>query len=54
MNLKNLKYLFLLMMSALVLASCSETDENTDSEYDDWQAKNKTNKQGTSYFNVCW
>lgn len=30
------------MMSALVLASCSETDENTDSEYDDWQAKNKT------------
>lgn len=42
MNLKNLKYLFLLMMSALVLASCSETDENTDSEYDDWQAKNET------------
>ena len=30
------------MMSALVLASCSETDENTDSEYDDWQAKNET------------
>ena len=30
------------MMSALVLASCSETDENTESEYDDWQAKNET------------
>ena len=42
MILKNLKYLFLLMMSAFVLASCSETDEEGDSEYADWQAKNET------------
>lgn len=42
MNLKNLKYLFLLLMSAFVLASCSETDEESDSEYADWQAKNET------------
>lgn len=42
MNLKNLKYLFLLLMSAFVLASCSETDEEGDSEYADWQAKNET------------
>ena len=42
MILKNLKYLFLLLMSAFVLASCSETDEEGDSEYADWQAKNET------------
>lgn len=42
MILKNLKYLFLLMMSTFVLASCSETDEEGDSEYADWQAKNET------------
>ena len=42
MNLKNLKYLFLLMMSALVLGSFSDHDETTDSDFDDWQAKNKT------------
>lgn len=42
MNLKNLKYLFLLLMSAFVLASCSETDEDGNSEYADWQAKNET------------
>ena len=42
MILKNLKYLFLLMMSTFVLTSCSETDEESDSEYADWQAKNET------------
>ena len=42
MILKNLKYLFLLLMSAFVLASCSETDEEGDSEYADWQANNET------------
>lgn len=42
MILKNLKYLFLLLMSAFVLASCSETDEDGNSEYADWQAKNET------------
>lgn len=42
MNLKNLKYLFLLMMSTFVLTSCSETDEESNSEYADWQAKNET------------
>lgn len=42
MILKNLKYLFLLMMSTFVLTSCSETDEEGDSEYADWQAKNET------------
>ena len=42
MILKNLKYLFLLMMSTFVLTSCSETDEESNSEYADWQAKNET------------
>ena len=42
MILKNLKYLFLLLMSAFVLTSCSETDEESNSEYADWQTKNET------------
>lgn len=40
MNLKNLKYLFLLMMAAFVLSSCSETDDESNAEFADWQAKN--------------
>lgn len=39
MNLKNLKYLFLLMMSVFVLASCSEDDDSS-TEYANWQARN--------------
>ncbi len=40
MKLKNLKYLFLLMMSVFVLASCSEDDDTTD-EYANWQERNE-------------
>ena len=41
MNLKNLKYLFFLLMTVFVLSSCSETDEDESKlEYADWQARN--------------
>lgn len=40
MNLKNLKYLFLLMMAVVALASCSE-DEETSTEYANWQTRNE-------------
>lgn len=41
MNLKNLKYLFFLLMTVFVLSSCGETDEDeTKMEYADWQARN--------------
>lgn len=41
MNLKNLKYLFFLLMTVFALSSCSETDEDeTKVEYADWQSRN--------------
>lgn len=41
MNLKNLKYLFLLLMTAFVLSSCSETDDDESKvEYANWQERN--------------
>ncbi len=41
MNLKNLKYLFFLLMAAFVLSSCSETDEDESKvEYANWQERN--------------
>jgi len=39
MNLKDLKYMFLLMMSVFMLASCSEDDDSS-TEYANWQARN--------------
>ena len=42
MNSKNLKYLFLLLMAAFVLSSCSETDEDeTKTEFAHWQEQNE-------------
>ena len=41
MNLKSLKYLFLLVMTVFALSSCSETDDESNAEYADWQAKNE-------------
>ena len=40
MNLKKMKYLFLLMMSVFMLASCSEDDSTVD-EYANWQQRNE-------------
>lgn len=40
MNLKNLKYLFLLMMAVFVLSSCSENDNSYDA-YANWQQRNE-------------
>lgn len=40
MNLKSLKYLFLLVMAVFALSSCSETDDESNAEFADWQAKN--------------
>ena len=40
MKIKNMKYLFLLMMAVFALASCSE-DDTTTSEYDNWQQRNE-------------
>ena len=40
MNLKNLKYLFLLVMAVFALSSCSETDDESNIEFADWQAEN--------------
>lgn len=40
MNLKNLKYMFFLLMTALVLSSCSETDDDSQAEFANWQARN--------------
>ena len=41
MNLKNLKYLFFLLMAAFVLSSCSETDEDESNvEFSNWQERN--------------
>jgi len=41
MNLKNLKYLFFLLMATFVLSSCSETDEDeTQTEFANWQERN--------------
>lgn len=41
MNLKNLKYLFFLLMAVFVLSSCSETDEDeTKVEFANWQERN--------------
>ena len=40
MNLKNFKYLFLLMMAVFMLSSCSE-DDNTVDEYANWQERNE-------------
>lgn len=40
MNLKNMKYMFLLMMSVMMLASCSE-DDNSYDEYANWQVRNE-------------
>jgi len=40
MNLKNLKYLFLLVMAVFALSSCSE-DDNTVDEYANWQERNE-------------
>ena len=46
MNLKNLKYLFFLLMAAFGLSSCSETDEDeSKTEYANWQERNE------EYFN---
>ena len=41
MNLKNFKYLVLLMMAVLTLSSCSETDDDSNTEFVDWQATNE-------------
>ena len=40
MNLTKLKYMFLLMMSVVMLASCSE-DDDTEDEYANWQQRNE-------------
>lgn len=41
MNLKNLKYLFFLLMTVFVLSSCSETDEDESKvEFVNWQERN--------------
>ena len=40
MNLKNLKYMFLLMMAVFTLASCSEDDNSYDA-YANWQQRNE-------------
>lgn len=40
MNLKKMKYLFLLMMPVFMLTSCSE-DDNSYDEYANWQARNE-------------
>lgn len=40
MNSKNLRYLFLLMMAVVALASCSENDSAYD-EYSNWQERNE-------------
>lgn len=41
MNLKNIKYLFFLLMTAFVLSSCSETDDDaSQTEFANWQARN--------------
>ena len=41
MNLKNIKYLFFLLMTAFVLSSCSETDDDASlSEFANWQERN--------------
>ena len=41
MNLKNLKYLFFLLMTVCALSSCSETsDDESALEYANWQARN--------------
>ena len=41
MNLKNLKYLFFLLMAVVTLSSCSETSEDESaSEYANWQSRN--------------
>lgn len=42
MNLKNLKYLLFLLMTAFVLSSCGETDEDASQvEYANWQERNE-------------
>lgn len=40
MNLKKLKYMFLLMMAVFTLASCSEDDDSYDA-YANWQQRNE-------------
>lgn len=41
MNLKNIKYVFFLLMTAFVLSSCSETNEDESQlEYANWQERN--------------
>lgn len=41
MNLKNLKYTLFLLMTALALSSCSETEEDeTQAEFANWQQRN--------------
>lgn len=41
MNLKNLKYLFFLLMTVCALSSCSETsDDESASEFANWQTRN--------------
>lgn len=41
MKVTSMKCFFLLLMSALALASCSETEDETNTEFADWQAKNE-------------
>lgn len=65
MNLKTMKYMFLLLMSVFMLASCSE-DDNTVDEYANWQERNEkafadtlayAQQQGESngwYVYRCW
>lgn len=41
MNLKNLKYMLFLLVTAFVLSSCSETEEDeTQAEFANWQERN--------------
>ena len=42
MNLKNLKYLFFLLMTVFVLSSCGETDDDaSQAEFANWQERNE-------------
>lgn len=41
MRITSIKYLFLLMMSAFLLASCSETEDESDNEFANWQERNE-------------
>ena len=51
MNFKNIKNLFLLILSALTLVACSETsDDDTSAEFADWQNKNEQAFEDTLAF----